>query len=117
MAEIFHFFGATGDASAGLLIALIVEPLLNLIGFVTFLLVAFWHYRKTKSRGGLIVFSALLLSAISSLLIEHLAADLDDVNYGLVEVSARILEASLFIFMVYGFYLVCRNSQENVNSK
>lgn len=113
MADIFAFFGATEEASIGILLALIVEPILSLIGFLSFVLVSFWHYKNTKNKGALLVFISLLLSAFGSLLIEYMAADLDDFNYGIVEVGSRIFEASLFIVLVYGFYLVCKHAQTN----
>ena len=113
MTDLLQLNETLGINSAGLLVALFVEPLLQVIGFIAIVIIAFNHYQKTRNRGALLIVAALVSSAVCSIAIEYVASFFDGAAYELVEVLLRLVDGLLLIAFILGFYSICRQQSSS----
>jgi hypothetical protein len=111
LAELVLFQESLGTTAADLLLALLIEPLLQLIGVVALATIAFYHYQKTRNQGALLIVIALICSVVSSVAIELGAAFIEGAGYEQVTLCLRLVDGILLLTFILGFYLICRSQR------
>lgn len=114
MTDLLQLDETLGINSAGLLVVLFVEPLLQVSGFTAIVIIAFNHYQKTRNSGALLIVTALVSSAVCSIAMEYVASFFDGAAYEMVEILLRLVDVLLLFAFILGFYLICR--QQNSSS-
>ena len=77
MLEIFESLSNGQGITLGLLYALIIEPLITVIGIIIIVVFSYKHFKRTSSKGGFYIFMSLVISLflgiISSVLEETIS--------------------------------------------
>jgi len=115
MSGIFELFSANGAASPSILLMLLIEPLLLVLGYLAILIISFKHYRQSENLGGLIILISSISSVIISFGIESYFDSIADESFAVLQALSKVFEAVMFLVAIYGFKLVCQQSESIAN--
>lgn len=111
MLEIFESLGNGEEITIGLLYALIIEPLITVIGIIVIVTFSYKHFKRTSSKGGLFILLSLVIGLFLGIISSILEEIISENYLWVVDGAIPLLETFLFIMFVYGFKLICETSE------
>tara|TARA_R110002167_G_scaffold73942_12_gene207249 strand:+ start:3662 stop:4015 length:354 start_codon:yes stop_codon:yes gene_type:complete len=114
MLEIFESLSNGQEITLGLLYALIIEPLITVIGIIIIVIFSYRHFRRTSSKGGLFILLSLVIGLFLGILSSILEETISENYLWIVDGAIPLSETFLFIMFVYGFKLICESSEQSI---